>query len=34
MSDLEVPASLLRESVDELLEAAQGVAPAVRFGDE
>ena len=34
MSDLEVPPSLLRESFDELLGAALGVAPAVRFGDE
>ena len=34
MSDLDVPPSLLRESVDELLAAAQRVAPAVRCGDE
>jgi hypothetical protein len=34
MSDLHVPPSLLRELLDELLGAAQRVAPAVRFGDE
>jgi hypothetical protein len=34
MSDLHLPPSLLRELVEELLEAAQRVAPAVRFGDE
>ena len=34
MSDLDVPPSLLRESLDDLLEAAQLVAPAVRSGDE
>lgn len=34
MSDLDVPPSLLRESLDELLEAAQWVAPALRCGDE
>ena len=34
MSDPDVPPSLLRESVDELLAAAQRVAPAVRCGDE
>ena len=33
MSDLDVPPSVLRESLDELLEAAR-VAPAVRCGDE
>jgi diacylglycerol O-acyltransferase / wax synthase len=32
--DLDVPPSLLRESLDELLEAAQRVAPALRCGDE
>jgi len=34
MRDLDVPPSLLRESLDELLEAAQRVAPALRRGDE
>ena len=34
MSDLYVPPSLLRESLDELLAAAQRVAPALRCGDE
>ena len=34
MSDLEVQPSLRRESFDEMPEAARGVAPAVRFGDE
>ena len=34
MRDLDVPPSLLRESLDELLEAAQRVAPALRCGDE
>jgi hypothetical protein len=34
MSDLDVPPSLLRDLLDELLAAAQCVAPAVRCGDE
>ena len=34
MSDLDVPPSLLRDLLDELLEAVQRVAPAVRCGDE
>jgi diacylglycerol O-acyltransferase len=34
MSDLDVPPSLPRESLDELLAAAQRVAPALRCGDE
>ena len=34
MSDLDVPPSLLSESLDELLEAARESAPAVRCGDE
>ena len=34
MSDLYVPPSLLRDLLDELLAAAQCVAPAVRCGDE
>ena len=34
MRDLDVPPSLLRESLDELLEASQRVAPALRCGDE
>jgi len=34
MSDLYVPPSLLRDLLDELLAAAQRVAPALRCGDE
>ena len=34
MSDLDVPPSLLRELLEELREAAQRVATAVRCGDE
>ncbi len=34
MSDLDVPPSLRRESLYELLAAAHRVAPALRCGDE